>query len=260
MRLPSTLRPAIAAAAIGLLAIGPGASSALAAPGGLSVTPGILEDVARPGGIGGVKIANTTNRPLRIGIAVRPWRQARNGSVTPNPRRTLGKVRPNRASFRLAAGASRTIGLSLVRRPGGGSLYGAIEVTGTPGGRSGGDVRVAYRLVSSLRLFPPAGARRFRARIRGLFEHGTTRRGALFLAVKNGGNTIDPISAKVRIAGRGRTLRNTVSPQAILPGSTVNMRLMRLRGTLPRGRYTVVVRLTQNGRAIGGLKRRVRLR
>ena len=32
----------------------------------------------------------------------------------------------------------------------------------------------------------------------------------------------------------------------------VNLRLARLRGTLPRGRYSVAVRLTQNGRVVGG--------
>lgn len=252
-------RQGLAIVAVALLGAGFGAGQASAAQGGLSITPGILEEVARTGGIGGVKIANTTRKPMRVRLAVRPWRQARNGSVTPNRRRTLGKVRPNRGSFRLAAGASRTVRLSLRQLPGRRSLYGAIEVTGAPQGKGGRGVRVAYRLVSSLRLFPSAGARRFRARIQGLFEHGTTRRGGLFLAVKNAGNTIDPITATMRISGRGRSLRNEVT-QTILPGSTVNMRLVRLRGSLPRGRYTVAVRLTQNGRAIGGLKRRVRLR
>jgi hypothetical protein len=28
-----------------------------------------------------------------------------------------------------------------------------------------------------------------------------------------------------------------IAPKAILPGATVNLRLTRLRGTLPRGRY-----------------------
>jgi hypothetical protein len=261
MRLPRTWRPAIVAAAIGLLAVGPGAGSALAARGGLSVTPGILEEVARPGGIGGgVEIANTTNGPLRVGIALRPWQQSRDGAVTPNRRTTLGKVRPNRGSFRLAAGASRTVRLSLVRQPARGSLYGAIEVTGTPLRRGGDNVRVAYRLVSSLRLFPPVGARRYSARAVRLFEHGTVRRGALFLAVKNAGNTIDPIGGRVRISGGGRTLSGVIAPETILPGATVNLRLTRLRGALPRGRYRVGVRLTQGGRRAGGLSRVIRLR
>jgi len=259
MRLPSS-RGAALAVAIGLLAAGVGAGEASAADGGLSVTPGILERAARPGGVGSVEIANTTAKPMRIGLAVRPWRQSRSGSVTPNRRKVLGKVRPNRGAFRLGAGATRTVRFSLARLPKNRSLYGAIEATGSPLGRRGKGVRVAYRLVTSLRLYPSRRAQRFRARPRRLFEHGTTRRGALFLAVKNAGNTIDPIGARVRIARRGRTLRNTVAPQAIIPGSTVNLRLTRLRGTLPRGRYTVAVSLTQKGRRVGGVKRRVFLR
>jgi hypothetical protein len=49
---------------------------------------------------------------------------------------------------------------------------------------------------------------------------------ALFLAVKNAGNTIDPIAGRVRISGR----------------------------------YRVGVRLTQAGHRVGGLRRGIRLR
>jgi hypothetical protein len=150
--------------------------------------------------------------------------------------------------------------LSLARRPARRSLYGAIEATGTPRRRGGKNVKVAYRLITSLRLYPAPAARRYRARARRLFEHGTTRRGAIFLAVKNAGNTIDPIGGRVRISGHGHTLSAVVSPQTILPGATVNLRLTRLRGTLPRGRYRVGVRLTQAGHKVLGLRHGVRLR
>jgi hypothetical protein len=172
----------------------------------------------------------------------------------------LGKLRPNRRAFRLGPGATRAVGLSLAALPARRSLYGAIEVTGAPLRPGGKGVRVAYRLITSLRLFPPAGARVFRASPQRLFQFGSTSRGALFLAVKNAGNTIDPIGATLRISGRGRTLRNEVPPKTILPGSTVNLRLARLRGTLPPGRYRVGVRLTQAGHRAGGLRRGVRLR
>jgi hypothetical protein len=196
---------------------------------------------------------------MTVRFAVRPWAQARSGAVTADRRRLLGKVRPNKRSFALRGGASRTVRLSLTRSPAGRSLYGAIEVTGTPR-RRGKNVRVAYRLVTSLRLFPNVGARRYRARVGRLFEHGNARRGGLFLAVKNAGNTIDPIGGRVRISGRGRTLSGVVAPKTILPGATVNLRLARLRGSLPRGRYSVAVRLTQAGRRVGGTKQRLRLR
>jgi hypothetical protein len=253
-----TRRAAIAA--LCLFVAGLGAAQALAARGGLSVTPGILEHVARPGGVGSLEVANTTRRPMKVSLALHPWLQSRNGSVAPNRRRVLGKMRPNRRTFRLGAGATRTVRLGLARRPKGRSLYGAIEVTGTPNRRSGRGIKIAYRLVTSLRLFPPAAARHYRAHPQRLFEHGTTRHGALFLAVKNGGNTIDPIGGRVRISGHGHPLRAVVSPKTIVPGATVNLRLARLRGNLPRGRYRVGVLLTQAGHRAGWFRGGVRLR
>jgi len=172
----------------------------------------------------------------------------------------LGKLSPSRKSFWLAPGATKALGLRLASRPKGGSLYGAVEVTGAPRYRGAKGIKVAYRLITSLRLFPPASARRYRAKPRRLFEHGSARHGALFLAVKNAGNTIDPIEGRVRISGHNHTLSGIVSPQTILPGATVNMRLTRLRGTLPAGRYRVGVRLTQAGQRVGGLRQGIRLR
>jgi len=259
MRLPRTARTAIAVALFGATAL-LAASSAQAQRGGLSVTPGTLEAAARPGGFGAVEIANTTDKPMKVRLAVRPWRQARNGSVTPSRRKVTGRVRPNRSGFRLAAGASRKIALRLARLPKRRSLYGAVEVTGAPLGRRGKGVRVAYRLVTSLRLYPPKRARRFKARPKRLYVKGRARRGALFLAVKNAGNTIDPIGGGVRITGHGRTLSGVITAKTILPGHIVNLRLARLRGTLPRGRYRIGVRLTQAGRKVGGLRRGIRLR
>jgi len=258
MRLPTNRRAAIAA--IALLVAALGAGQAFAAKGGLSVDPGILEAAAQPGSLGALKVSNTTSRPMKVRLAMRPWRQSRSGSVTPNPRKVLGKLRPSRKGFWLAPGATRALGLSLASRPKGGSLYGAVEVTGAPKYGGGKGIKVAYRLVTSLRLYPPASARRYRARPRRLFEHGTAKHGALFLAVKNAGNTIDPIGGRVRISGNNHTLSGIVSPQTILPGATVNLRLTRLRGTLPRGRYRVGVRLTQAGHKVGGLRHGIRLR
>jgi hypothetical protein len=251
-------KAALAAACLALAGLG--AAGAFAASGGLSVTPGILEHAADPGPLGPLKVANTTSRPMKVSLAVRPWRQARSGSVSPDRRKLLGKVRPNRKSFWLHPGASRELGLSLASRPKGGSLYGAVEVTGAPKYGHAKGVHVAYRLVTSMRLYPPEGARRYRAKPRRLFEHGTARRGALFLAVKNAGNTIDPIEGRVRITGHNHTLSGIVEAKTVLPGSTVNLRLARLRGTLPAGRYRVGVRLTQAGHKVAGFRHGIRLR
>ena len=98
------------------------------------------------------------------------------------------------------------------------------------------------------------------ARAVGVVVYSSSRHGALFLAVKNAGNTIVPIAGTVRISGCGHTLSGVVTPEKILRGATVNLRLARLRGTLPRGRYRVSVRLTQGGHRIGRVRRGIRLR
>jgi hypothetical protein len=251
-------RAALAATCLALAGLG--ASGAFASSGGLSVDPGILEHVASPGALGPLKISNTTSRPMKVHVAMRPWLQARSGSVTPNPRKLLGKLRPNSKSFWLAPGATRALGLGLASRPGGGSLYGAVEVTGAPKYHGAKGIKVAYRLVTSLRLFPPPSARRYRARAGRLFEHGSAKHGALFLPVKNAGNTIDPIGGRVRISGHNHTLSGIVEPKTVLPGATVNLRLARLSGTLPSGRYRVGVRLTQAGHEVAGFRHGIRLR
>jgi hypothetical protein len=172
----------------------------------------------------------------------------------------MGKLRPNRAGFRLGAGKARRFRFRLARVPRRRSLYGALEVTGAPIRRGGKGIKVAYRLVTSLRFFPRKRARRFRARPGRLYVKGSAKRGAIFLAVKNAGNTIDPIGGRVRITGRNRTLSGVVAEKSILPGRTVSLRLTRLRGTLPRGRYRLGVRLTQKGRKVAGFRRRIGLR
>ncbi len=78
--------------------------------------------------------------------------------------------------------------------------------------------------------------------------------------------TIEPGSLGRRAGWTKRGARGIVSPQTILPGATVNLRLTRLtrltrlRGTLPRGRYRVGVALTQAGHRVGGLRTGIHLR
>ncbi len=249
MSMHTTRRSAIAA--IGLLAGGVGAGHALAAGGGLSVSPGILEHVANPGGVGAVTISNTTGASMAVRLALRPWVQSRGGEVSPNRRSTLAEVRPEASSFTLAAGASRMVSISLTRRPAGASLYGGVEVTGVPSGPVRSAIKVDYRLISSLRLDPPGGAQVFRARAGSLIEQGSTRQGTLLLAVRNTGNTIVPIGGKVRVSGLGHSLSANATAKTIVPGATVNLPLTQLLGSLPRGRYTVSVALSQGGHGLG---------
>ena len=232
----------------------------MAAGGGLSVSPGIVEHVASRGGVGALKISNTSSAPVSVRVAARPWLQSRGGEVSPNRRRTLREVRFDARSFTLAANVTRTVNVSLRGGPARRSLYGGIEVTGVPLRRITSGIKLAYRLVSSLRLDPPRGAQVFRARGGGLVEQGGVRHGTLLLAVRNTGNTIAPIGGTVRISGSGRSLRSNATPKAIVPGATVNLPLAQLLGSLSRGRYTVSVALSQDGHALGTVRRRISLR
>jgi hypothetical protein len=228
--------------------------------GGLSVSPGILEHVASPGGVGAVTVTNTTGAAMSVKLALRPWLQSRGGEVSPNRRRVLREVRAEASSFSLAAGGSRTVELSLTRKPRNRSVYGGIEVTGAPNGRVKNGIKLDYRLVSSLRLNAPRRAQSYRARPGRLVEHGTVKRGMLLVAVRNTGNTIVPIGGHVRIGGHGHSLSATASATAIVPGHTVNVPLTPLSGSLPRGRYRVSVSLIQAGHRLGALHRTINLR
>jgi len=235
------------------------AGASLAAGGGLSVSPGIFEHTASPGNVGSLKISNTTGKSMAVRVTLRPWVQSPSGEVSPNRGRTLGEVRLSASAFTLGAGSSQTVGVSLTRTPPGRSQYGGIEVTGVPSGKATG-IKVVYRLVSSLRLDAPSGAQSFRAQGGSLIEQGSVKHGTLLLAVRNTGNTIAPIGGKVRISGSGHSLSANATAKVIVPGATVNVPLTELAGSLPRGRYTVTVGLSQGGHGLGTVRHTVSLR
>lgn len=263
MRLIGGRGAAIALAALlgaGAIAAGGSASGASRPEGGLSISPGIFEHVATRGDLGSVQISNTTGGSMSVQIALRPWLQALNGEVAPNRHATLGGVGASPRSFTLGAGATQTVHFSLSRTPSQRSLYGGIELIGLPSGRAKQGVNVAYRVVSSLRLDPPKGQQRFHAAAGGLLEQGTIGHGTLLMAVRNTGNTIAPIGGSVLISGSGHSLRASAREKAIVPGQTVNLPLSELPGSLPRGLYTVSVRLSQGGHGIGTVTRTIKLR
>ena len=136
--------------------------AAVAAAGGLSLTPAILEQTARSNATGTVTVSNTTNRKLKITVRPRPWRQARDGAVAADRRRTLDRyVRASTSSFTLNAGAKRTVGVTLRRVPARRSLYGSIEVVGRPTKKRAG-INVVHRLIGSLRFHPTRSARKLK--------------------------------------------------------------------------------------------------
>lgn len=262
MRLAGRLASAGTAAPAALVALlaacgWAGASGAFATGAGLSISPGILEHTATHGGVGAVEISNTTSAVMTVTLALRPWLQAESGEVSPNRRMSLGSVRASASSFTLAAGASRTVSLSLSRPPAGGSIYGAVEVTGIPHGHTGSSIKLDYRLITDLRLTPTR--QRFQAAAGSLVEQGSVKRGTLALAVKNTGNTITPIGGTVQISGSGHSLTAHATAKAIVPGATVSVPLVQLLGSLPRGHYTVIVQLTEAGHHIGIVKHTIYL-
>ena len=58
----------------------------------------------------------------------------------------------------------------------------------------------------------------------------------------------------------GRSLSSGARAKTIVPGATVNVPLAELLGSLPRGRYTVMVGLSQGGHGIGTVTRTIELR
>jgi hypothetical protein len=243
--------------AVAMLAptLGPATGQASAAAGGLSVSPAIVEHAARAGGVGTITIANTTSAALTVNVSVRPWVQSRTGAVAPNPRRTLGDIRLSRSSFTLGAGARQTVSLTLLGAPAGGSLYGSIQVLGTPqrvSVRTG--ISVAYRLISTLRL--DAAHKLLKLQVANAAVTGEGAHRVLALNVRNAGNTVDPITGSVRLQGPRGTVNENIAAARILPGATVQLPPASLRG-VPAGSYTASIALVQDGRRVLDTTRRI---
>lgn len=223
--------------------------------GSLSLTPAIVEHVARTGDVGAVTVANATGKAVTVTVTPRPWTQSRTGAVAPDRRRRLGNVAVSVRSFSLPAGARRTVSLRLLKGAKGGSLFGAVEVVGLPPKvkttRSG--IIAAYRLIGSLRLTPLTARRTATA------GRATVRGGAAVLAVRNTGNTVDPIAGRAVLRGARGSKTVTVRGVRVLPGRTVDLNLGSVKG-LPKGAYRARVSLTQGGQPLLTVSRALRVR
>jgi hypothetical protein len=179
--------------------------------GGLTLAP----PVARRGGT--VTVSNTSPRPLRVAIHARPWVQATDGTLAPNPRRELvGVVRVSDPAFELEPGERRAVRVDPVGHVPG--LDAALDVTGEE------QDATVHRLIGAVRFEPAQPRRRLTARaVDGVLE------------IRNLGNTSEPVSGD--IVGDGRTL--AIAPIRILPGHRVRLRA-------PEGRVT----LRQGGRVV----------
>jgi hypothetical protein len=251
-----TLITAVAAPLVAAVALTP----AFAA-GGLSITPAIVEHLAQPGAVGSVTVKNTTSVPLAITVATRPWRQARSGAVVPNRRKTLAsQVRVSAAGFTLAPGSSKVVALTLLRAPSAGSLYGATEIIGTPPkpkARSG--IVAAYRLVGSLRLNPAPARRKLAVKLGSVRLLGKGAKRTIATALRNRGNTVDPVAGTARVTGSRGTRTVSIAAKRIVPGATVDLPLGAIKG-LPHGIYRVRFSLRQAGKPVLTSTRKFRIR
>ncbi len=233
------------------------------AAGGLSMSPPILEKQAQTGSMGAVTITNSSSQAMRVTVTSRPWLQARNGAVTPNRKRNLlREIRPSALAFTLGAGARRAVDVRVLRLPGGGSRYASLEVVGrppTPKDKKQSGIRAVYRLIGSLRLNPSPQRRKLRLQAGGVRRVGTASRRALVSAVRNAGNTIDPVTGTARISGPGGTRNVTIPSRRILPGALVDVSLGSARGLRP-GTYRARISLFQAGRPVATTTRRFRIR
>jgi hypothetical protein len=239
------------------MAVSVAAAGSAFAGGGLTLSPLVTEHQASPGYLGSVTVRNTSASSVSVSLLPRPWVQQRSGRVTANRNRTLlSLVRPSTKRFKLAAGQARTVRLRLLKSPAGGSLYGAVTVRATPvrskKGSSGSGVVVAnYELVGSLRATPTSA--RHQVTAGDLRVSGRRAR----LAVRNGGNTIDPISGSYRLAGPQGTVNGDIKGTRILPGNIVDLPI---GGKLPAGTYRLTGQLSQSGERVASINRSVKVR
>jgi hypothetical protein len=229
--------------------------------GGLSMTPAIIEHLATPGAVGSVVVSNATKGPLAITLTPRPWRQARSGAVAPNRRKKLtSQVRVSAGSFSLPAGAKRTVALTLIRTGAGRSVYGSLEIVGTPPKpKKKAGIIAAFRLVGSLRLNPPAAARALRLALGAARVTGKGAKRKIAVALTNRGNTVDPITGSARITGSRGSRTVSVTAKRIVPGATIDLPLGAVKG-LAKGSYRVRVGLFQGGKAVLTQTRKFRIR
>jgi hypothetical protein len=244
----------VTAVAVVLIASGATAAASTTAAGGLSIAPAFLEHEAQPGVVGQIRVANDSAKALAVTVRARPWIQERSGAVRPDGNKVLAQVKLSVRTFTLQPGEERSVSAALVRRPASRSLYGAIDVLGTPqGARPRNGILARYRLLGGLRLNPAVAQRRLRVRV------GAPRpdRSGVVLPVRNNGNTVEPLTGSARIVGATGTLRATIASRRILPGGLVDVRVR--RGRLQAGRYTAAVTLRQGGRQVAKVTRAFRV-
>ena len=128
---------------------------------------------------------------------------------------------------------------------GSGSLYGGIQVFAKqrkPAARNG--IIPQWDLVGRLRLNPNRKRPNLRVGATDVVGRGNSR--SLILAVRNIGNTLDPVGGTVRITGP--TARNATIPQvSVVPGQVVYLKGGALKD-MKAGNYTATWSITQGSK------------
>ena len=217
-----------------------GGASAAQADGGLYVSSATIEAPAKAGAYGPFTVANQSGADMTVTVAPRQWTQAASGDVSPNRRGGLSGVSVSASSFTLKAGEKRDLTVNVSSIPSAGALYGALEVVGLPSDaatRKG--LVLGYRVVSAIRLLPAAPKPGVSA--------GTIKaaKGTATLPIKNTGNTLDPVSARIDVK-TARGTQRVSSTVKILPGKTIQLSL----GKLQKGSASAKITLRQKGKVL----------
>lgn len=252
------VRSRLVAGALSLAAVGSAAGGVIAqadesAPraqaaqqGGVAITPATVETTAKRGTVGRFTVKNTTRDTMRVTVTVRPWSQDRTtGRVAINKRASLSPyVTASPRSFDLKPG-SRSVRLRMKRMTAAGSLYAGIQVFAKQKrAKARNGIIPQWDLVGRLRLNPTRKRPNLRVGATDVVGRGNGR--SLILAVRNIGNTLDPIGGTVRITGP--TARNATIPQVgVVPGQVVYLKGGSLRG-MKGGNYTATWSITQGSK------------
>jgi hypothetical protein len=217
-----------------------GGATAAQTTGGLYVSSSTIEAPAKTGAYGPITVANRSAGDLTVTVAPRQWTQATSGDVSPNRRGGLAGVSVSAPSFTLKAGEQRDLTVNVNSIPSAGALYGALEVVGLPADvatRKG--LVLGHRIVSSIRLLPATPKTGVAA--------GTIKaaKGTATLPIKNTGNTLDPVSARIDVK-TARGTQRVSSTVKILPGKTINLSL----GKLQKGSASAKITLRQKGKVV----------
>jgi hypothetical protein len=214
--------------------------------GGVSISPARIEAKAKRGTVASYTVKNTTKDTLRVTVTIRPWVQNRQtGGVALNKRANLSPyVVSSPQTFDLKPG-SRSLKLRMKRMTAAGSLYGGIQVFAKQKKKKATNgIIPQYEVIGALRL--NASRKRPNLRIGATDVVGRGNNRSLILAVRNTGNTLDPVGGTVKITGP--TGRNATIPQvSVVPGQVVYLKGGSLRG-MKGGNYTGEWSLTQGGK------------